>query len=299
MPGPGTDVGIEQPGSNSQNPDLGSDVLSQPFAPNTWQVQNRIDMNQNCPVSHKGVQFLPQSYSLPALVPENPNNQYQAFSNNAIHHPVHNMPQPITSNLDSISQSGAQKRKHNILTKDSGDELTSQHSNCKETRKKRKSLKLDVDRASGDYQYTSDQEPDEDNPSRGNTYIRCEWARNDGQPCGKLLWIWDRSKPKKLTSTVRYHLLKCKYHSDVTPDHTEIACKFGEECTGKKTSVCLKTIDRHISITFGHYHYYEVWKKEEEHDEHGKSRVKYRALTAEEKKDWEHSVEITINGGRK
>ncbi|PPR05560.1 hypothetical protein CVT24_003299 [Panaeolus cyanescens] len=108
----------------------------------------------------------------------------------------------------------------------------------------------------------SDQEPDVDDPEEGQVYIRCHWERTDGQPCGKLLWVWAPGGPAEKvrnSHAIRDHLAKCKYHA-LEAGH--FACKYDDGSYCAKKKLTLDTVDEHVTYSAAGFHRFrEVWMK--------------------------------------
>ncbi|PPQ72899.1 hypothetical protein CVT24_001496 [Panaeolus cyanescens] len=140
----------------------------------------------------------------------------------------------------------------------------------------------------------SDQEPDDDTAD-GDVYIRCEWARSDGRPCGKLLWVWGPNSTTK-NSAIRHHLIKCKYHPQVTFEKLKVTCEFGvhpnrHDCRARTSgTIEVDNVDRHVTKTEGHKYDLEVWVKERNVAQNGEVHVHYRAMTVEERSAWLNQV---------
>ncbi|PPR04390.1 hypothetical protein CVT24_013219 [Panaeolus cyanescens] len=132
--------------------------------------------------------------------------------------------------------------------------------------------------------FRPDQEPDAENESSGNAYIRCEWPRTDGRPCHKMLWVHlppkgtkrVDAKDRQPSNNVYKHLLECKYHEDVKWELWKLPCKFGPECQGSSATMKCDGIGRHVTSTVSHLNRWIKYEKSVERDDKGAPTGKIR-----------------------
>ncbi|PPQ76287.1 hypothetical protein CVT24_009143 [Panaeolus cyanescens] len=125
--------------------------------------------------------------------------------------------------------------------------------------------------------FKPDQEPDVENKSSGNAYIRCEWPRTDGKPCHKMIWVHlppkgtkrVDAKDRQPSNNVYKHLLECEYHEDVKWELWKLPCKFGPECQGSSATMKCDGIGRHVTSTVSHLNRWIKYEKDVERDGKG------------------------------